>query len=121
MANCAACRLRGHMRRIHFYGHLSCNITVSNYFSIGDLAEDFPNPLTECSSIRSKGQFGDRVANIKDGAFVIALAIEGVMLDSVELSNKIEALGVGGVSQIVFVIGGSLGLSKAVLSRLVLD
>ena len=54
---------------------------------------------------------------IKDGAFVIALAINGNMLDSVELAERIDKLGIGGVSQLVFVIGGSLGLSEAVLSR----
>ena len=61
---------------------------------------------------------GERILKaIKEDAYVIALAIEGKMLDSVELSRKIEALGTGGVSHIVFVIGGSLGLSDAVLSR----
>ena len=34
-----------------------------------------------------------------------------------ELAEKIDKLGIGGVSQLVFVIGGSLGLSEAVLSR----
>ena len=49
--------------------------------------------------------------------YVIALAIEGKMLDSEELARKLGQLGVGGVSQVVFVIGGSLGLSGAVLER----
>ena len=48
---------------------------------------------------------------------MIALAIEGKMLDSDELAQKLGQLGVGGVSQVVFVIGGSLGLSGAVLER----
>ena len=39
------------------------------------------------------------------------------MLDSEQLADKIEKWGVSGISQIVFVIGGSLGLSKAVLNR----
>lgn len=43
--------------------------------------------------------------------------IDGKMLDSVELAEKIDKLGIGGVSQLVFVIGGSLGLSEAVLNR----
>ena len=61
---------------------------------------------------------GERILKaIKEDAYVIALAIEGKMLDSVELSRKIEALGTGGVSHIVFVIGGSLGLSPAVMKR----
>ena len=48
---------------------------------------------------------------------MIALAIEGKMLDSVELSDLIARLGVQGKSSIAFVIGGSLGLSDAVLKR----
>jgi 23S rRNA (pseudouridine1915-N3)-methyltransferase len=39
------------------------------------------------------------------------------MLDSVALSRKIERLGIEGKSNIYFVIGGSLGLSDAVLKR----
>ena len=34
-----------------------------------------------------------------------------------QLADKIEKWGVSGISQIVFVIGGSLGLSKAILNR----
>ena len=37
--------------------------------------------------------------------------------DSIELSREIEKLGLGGVSHIYFVIGGSLGLSDKVLKR----
>ena len=48
---------------------------------------------------------------------MVALAIDGQMLDSEQLADKIEKWGVSGISQIVFVIGGSLGLSKAVLNR----
>lgn len=54
---------------------------------------------------------------IPQQAYVIALAIEGKQLDSVELSEKIQRLGVSGESHIVFVIGGSLGLSPDVLKR----
>lgn len=39
---------------------------------------------------------------------MIALAIEGKQLDSVELSQKIDSLGTSGISHIIFVIGGSL-------------
>lgn len=65
-----------------------------------------------------KEREGERIlAAVKEGSYVIALAIEGKMIDSVELSQKLEALGVGGVSHITFIIGGSLGLSAEVLSR----
>ena len=54
---------------------------------------------------------------LSDDAYVIALAIDGKMLDSVALSEKIEKAGIQGVSHIQFVIGGSLGLHKRILDR----
>jgi 23S rRNA (pseudouridine1915-N3)-methyltransferase len=55
--------------------------------------------------------------NVRDDAYVCALAIDGRQLDSVELSEKIEQLGVQGKSHIQFIIGGSLGLHPSVLAR----
>lgn len=70
----------------------------------------------ECQLIKDKE--GERIlAKIAEDAYVIALAIDGKMLNSVELSQKIEKLGIDGRSHIVFIIGGSLGLSDKVLSR----
>ena len=61
---------------------------------------------------------GERILkNIREDGYVIALAIEGKPLDSVEMAHKIDSLGLGGTSHIYFVIGGSLGLSEAVLQR----
>lgn len=54
---------------------------------------------------------------IKDDDYVIALAIDGRMPDSVELSKTIANLGINGISHIIFVIGGSLGLSEMILKR----
>ncbi|MFT4106270.1 MAG: 23S rRNA (pseudouridine(1915)-N(3))-methyltransferase RlmH [Lacrimispora sp.] len=80
--------------------------------------EKTPDNASETVERQIKEKEGERLlASIKEGAYVVALAIEGEMLDSVKLSEKINALGVGGTSQIVFVIGGSLGLSEAVLKR----
>lgn len=65
-----------------------------------------------------KNREGERILKkVRDDGYVIALAIDGVSLDSVELSEKIAGLGVHGISRIYFVIGGSLGLSDAVLQR----
>ena len=55
--------------------------------------------------------------NIRDQDYVIALALDGKMLDSVELSEKIGQLGIEGKSSVAFVIGGSLGLSEQVLKK----
>lgn len=65
-----------------------------------------------------KAKEGERLLScIKDDMYVIALAIDGKMLDSVELSEKIASLGISGKSDIAFVIGGSLGLDDKVLQR----
>lgn len=55
--------------------------------------------------------------NIKDDAYVITLEILGKMLDSVELSQKLDNLAITGAGEIVFVIGGSLGLHESVSKR----
>ena len=57
------------------------------------------------------------LATIKSSDHVISLEIDGKGLSSTQLSAKIEELGLQGKSSIVFVIGGSLGLSPAVSRR----
>ena len=57
------------------------------------------------------------LAKIPADAYVIALAVEGKQPDSPGLAAKIEKLGIQGVSHIVFVIGGSLGLHEQVMER----
>ncbi|MBQ4068710.1 MAG: 23S rRNA (pseudouridine(1915)-N(3))-methyltransferase RlmH [Lachnospiraceae bacterium] len=54
---------------------------------------------------------------LKEDSYVITLEIEGKMLDSVELSQKINQIGVSGKSHITFIIGGSLGLSDEIKSK----
>lgn len=61
---------------------------------------------------------GERILKVlSDEAFKIALCIDGKKLDSVAFSEKIESIKLGGYSHIQFIIGGSLGLSPAVVSR----
>lgn len=80
--------------------------------------EKTPDKASDALNRQIKETEGERILkNIREQDYVIALAIEGKMPDSVELSEKIERLGIEGKSSIVFVIGGSLGLSDAVLKR----
>lgn len=80
--------------------------------------EKTPDHASETEELQIKEKEGDRLLKyIKEDAYVIALAIEGKQLDSVELSKKIEKLGIDGKSHIIFVIGGSLGLDNRVLNR----
>ena len=80
--------------------------------------EKTPDSASDNVNRMIKAKEGERLLScIKDDMYVIALAIDGKMLDSVELSEKIASLGISGKSNICFVIGGSLGLSLQVLKR----
>ena len=80
--------------------------------------EKTPDNASETVNNKIKEIEGERILkNIKDSAYVIALAIEGKQLSSEQLASTLDNLAVTGKSDIVFVIGGSLGLSSQVLSR----
>ena len=80
--------------------------------------EKAPENLSTAEEEIVKKNEGERILkNIKDGAYVIALAINGKMLSSEELSEFLNERMVRGAGHIVFVIGGSLGLSPEVLDR----
>lgn len=52
--------------------------------------------------------------HLKEGVYKVALCVEGAMMSSEELSDTINGLGLKGKSSIVFIIGGSLGLSEVI-------
>ena len=80
--------------------------------------EKTPDRASKAQEIQILEKEGQQLLKyIREDAFVCVLAIEGKMLDSVQLSDKIEQLGIQGVSQIQFVIGGSLGLCDEILKR----
>lgn len=61
---------------------------------------------------------GERILKkLPDEAFAVALAIRGEMFSSEDLADFMEKKAVEGVSHLAFIIGGSLGLSQAVLRR----
>lgn len=61
---------------------------------------------------------GEKIlAQIKPQSYVITLEIEGEMLSSEDFAEKIQELTNDGVSEIVFVIGSSCGISKTVSKR----
>lgn len=80
--------------------------------------EKTPDGASEKLEEQIREKEGKRLLDrLAPDAWVIALAIEGNMPDSVGLAKKLERLGVMGTSHIVFIIGGSLGLSKEVMKR----
>ena len=80
--------------------------------------EKTPDGASEGLELQIKEKEGERILQkIPDGAFVVALAIDGKMLDSEELAGQMERWNVGGISHVIFLIGGSLGLAPTVLKR----
>lgn len=80
--------------------------------------EKTPDHASEEENNKIKEKEGERLFKfIRDDSYVIALEINGKELDSIEFSSKLEKLGIDGVSHIVFVIGGSLGLHEKILKR----
>lgn len=80
--------------------------------------EKAPENLSEADMEIVKKKEGDRIlAKIGADTYVIALAIEGKMKTSEQLSGDIESLMTYGRSKIAFVIGGSLGLHEDIMKR----
>ena len=63
-------------------------------------------------------QEGEKIlANIKNDSFVITMEILGKQLSSEDFAQKINEVSMSGISELVFVIGSSCGLSPIVSNR----
>lgn len=61
---------------------------------------------------------GEKIlSHIKQDSYVITLEICGKQLSSEEFAEKINGVNMSGVSELIFVIGSSCGLSKMVSER----
>ena len=83
--------------------------------------EKTPDGASATEEMQIRQKEGERVlARLEkcrqSSSYVMALAIDGRELDSVELSQKLEKLGTDGISHVIFLIGGSLGMSKELLA-----
>ena len=80
--------------------------------------ERAPENLSESEATAVKTKEGERILkHIGQNMHVITLEIDGKMLTSEQLSKELDTLALHGKSRVAFVIGGSLGLSDAVLQR----
>ena len=80
---------------------------------------DLPEPANSSPAIERQicQKEGEAIlAKIREDDIVITLCIEGKQLNSVQLSQKLAELSATG-RRVVFVIGGSLGLSGDVVRR----
>ena len=80
---------------------------------------DLPEPSNSSPAIEEqiKKKEGEAIlAKLRDGDVVVCLCIDGKQMDSVQLSRKLTEL-IDTGRRVVFVIGGSLGLSDEVVRR----
>ncbi|SFU89263.1 23S rRNA (pseudouridine1915-N3)-methyltransferase [Clostridium sp. DSM 8431] len=80
--------------------------------------EKTPDNASEKEELMIKEKEGKAIlSRVKDNAYVVAMDLKGKQLTSEELASFISDCGVRGNSNIVFIIGGSLGLSEEVIKR----
>lgn len=80
--------------------------------------EPEPRQLSDAAVERTLEAEGTRLLRrIPDSAYVVALCVDAKQPASEELAGKLNDLFISGKSEIVFVIGGSLGLHESVFAR----
>ena len=80
--------------------------------------EKTPDKASHLENQQILDKEGTRIlSKLADKEFVIALAIEGQQFPSEKFSKILSDITIHGISDITFVIGGSLGLSTAVKKR----
>ncbi|MUT67460.1 23S rRNA (pseudouridine(1915)-N(3))-methyltransferase RlmH [Paenibacillus sp. NEAU-GSW1] len=86
---------------------------------IRELADEkTPDSMSPAEEEQVRTREGERIlAALKQDAHVVALAIDGETWSSEQLAAHMEKQAVYEGGSVAFVIGGSLGLSPAVLSR----
>ncbi|MBS4534487.1 23S rRNA (pseudouridine(1915)-N(3))-methyltransferase RlmH [Clostridium sp. D2Q-14] len=80
--------------------------------------ESTKEDMSETEKNILKDKEGERIlCKIPSDSYMISLCIEGRQLSSEELSKNIDKLTLMGKSKIIFIIGGSVGLSNKVIKR----
>jgi 23S rRNA (pseudouridine1915-N3)-methyltransferase len=101
--------LREYIKRLSSYVRLKL-IEVSD--------EPCPDRLSTAEEERVKNREGERILKaLTDSEYTVLLDIQGKQYDSVGFSQFLDELGLRGRSKIVFIIGGSLGVSQSVRER----
>ena len=80
--------------------------------------EKAPESNSDAENEKVKTTEGSKLLKqIRDTDYVVLLDLAGKEMDSVSLSKHIESVHTRGYNRIVFVIGGSLGVSRELISR----
>lgn len=94
---------------------------LSKYCSLNILElpdEQVPNNLSDklCENIKQV-ESSNIISHLKKDSYIICLDLNGKQYTSEEFSQKINSIALNYNSNITFVIGGTLGMSKELLNR----
>ena len=88
-----------------------CNL---NIIEVGD--SKIPEKINNSMEKIIKNEEANRILNyLKKDTYLICLDLSGKEYDSIEFSKKISKLTVDGISNITFIIGGTLGIGDEIL------
>ena len=101
----------GKLKEKHFAA--ACNLSVTELPE--ERLPDAPYPAQVEAALQKEGEA--ILAKLPKNAKVIALCVEGDLLSSPQLAQRLEQWMVAGASQIALLIGGSFGLHPSVKAR----
>ena len=77
--------------------------------------EKTPDHASDTVNAQILAKEGERIKNmIPKDSHVVVLAIEGKKYDSVSFADMMNQAGIHGISNITFIIGGSLGIAEEI-------
>ncbi|WP_446899164.1 23S rRNA (pseudouridine(1915)-N(3))-methyltransferase RlmH [Clostridium sp. LBM24168] len=80
--------------------------------------EKTPEKASEKEENIIREKEGKRILKYLNGSsYVIALDLKGTMMSSLEFAHKFKQLTLTGRSSIIFIIGGSIGISREILNK----
>lgn len=83
-----------------------------------EITELSPVEIKDGQVEKALAEEGEKIlANIKPDSYVITMEILGKQLSSEEFASKINEITISGISELVFVIGSSCGISSIVSQR----
>ncbi len=89
---------------------------ISKFSKINHLViKDESNDLIESEVLLKEGQ--KILSKLDDQSYVFVLDINGKMLSSLDFSKKLDEIKLSSISNITFIIGGSLGLHEDVKNK----
>ena len=89
-----------------------------NIIELNEIVAKVENEASIKKTIEGEGkEILAKIEAFTKNNFIFALDIDGTELSTVEFEKKIEEVKLNGVSEIIFIIGGSYGLSTEVKKR----